>query len=77
MNAGSAPGVPSFQADLADPNSVPNEALLEPVDACLRLVVLALLEGCDVAAASEQGAESKSAPTSPSQLVFTGPVEVL
>jgi len=40
------------QADLADPNAEPSAAFLEPVDACLRCVALALLGGADDAAAA-------------------------
>jgi glutathione S-transferase len=46
-----APGRPAFPAELADPSAEPNEAYFAAVDACLRVVVLALVEGTQAAAA--------------------------
>lgn len=40
-------GIPAFSAPLADPNAAPNEAMLTGIDAVLRLVCMALLEGTD------------------------------
>jgi glutathione S-transferase len=41
------PGMPPVSAPLADPNATPSEAVLEAVDALLRTVCLALLEGVE------------------------------
>eukprot|EP00977_Amphora_coffeiformis_P018997 scaffold6829_cov171-Amphora_coffeaeformis.AAC.27 len=38
------PGVPPVSAPLADPNAIPNTAVQVAVDACFRVVVMALLE---------------------------------
>ncbi|CAM9497065.1 unnamed protein product [Ectocarpus sp. 12 AP-2014] len=43
------PGVPGVMAELADPNAKPNKDFLPPVDAALRHVVHALLEGHEAA----------------------------
>lgn len=40
-------GRPAFPAELADPNAVPNEDVVDLVDLCLRHVMVALLEGTD------------------------------
>jgi glutathione S-transferase len=40
-------GFPSYSAPLSDPNAVPNEAVKGSVDACLRLVSMAILNGLD------------------------------
>jgi glutathione S-transferase len=40
-------GFPSYSAPLSDPNAVPNEAVKGSVDACLRLVSMAMLNGLD------------------------------
>jgi len=40
-------GLIPYSAPLADPNAVPNEAVKPSVDACLRIVSLALLNGVD------------------------------
>jgi hypothetical protein len=45
------PGRPAFAAELADPNAEPNPAFLAPVDACLRVVVVALVQGREAARA--------------------------
>ena len=45
----SEPGLPSFHAELADPNAIPNEAYLRPVDVALRHVAHALVVGADAA----------------------------
>ena len=45
-------GSPRFQAPLADPYAKPNEALVPPVDTCLRHVAAALLGGAEEAAAA-------------------------
>lgn len=37
--------MPPYMAPLSDPNAVPNEAVLIPVDHCMRLVCEALLHG--------------------------------
>jgi glutathione S-transferase len=42
------PGSPSFHAELADPYAEPNEEFSQPVDVCLRHVVVALLDGVRV-----------------------------
>ena len=60
-----APGARPFQAPLADPSAKPNEAAVAPVDACLRHVARALIEGTDAAdaaaAADVAGAEGADA----------------
>ena len=59
------PGAKPFQAPLADPYAKPNEAAVAPVDACLRHVARALIEGTDAAeaaaAADVAGAEGADA----------------
>lgn len=44
------PGMPQFQAPLADPYAKPNEDVLPTVDICLRHIAHALLEGTEAAA---------------------------
>ncbi|CAM9246881.1 unnamed protein product [Ascophyllum nodosum] len=43
------PGVPGYGAELSDPNAKPNEAFKAPVDAALRHVAHALLQGHEAA----------------------------
>ena len=45
----SDPGLPAFHAELADPNAVPNDRYVGPVDVCLRHVAHALIVGAGVA----------------------------
>ena len=40
-------GMPPYSAPLSDPNATPNEAVLASVDAALRLVSLAMLDGTE------------------------------
>mmetsp|Transcript_32273 Transcript_32273/g.96802 ORF Transcript_32273/g.96802 Transcript_32273/m.96802 type:complete len:518 (-) Transcript_32273:555-2108(-) len=40
-------GIPSYSAPLADPNAISNEAVVASIDAVLRLVAVAMLEGVD------------------------------
>jgi glutathione S-transferase len=37
--------MPPYMAPLSDPNAVPNEAVQTPVDQCIRVVCMALLDG--------------------------------
>jgi len=48
----SGPGFPPVSADFSDPNVVPNEEAVPLVDAALRHVTHALIEGTDAASAS-------------------------
>jgi glutathione S-transferase len=40
-------GIPSYSAPLSDPNAVPNDSVKTSVDACLRILSLAMLNGID------------------------------
>ena len=42
-------GMPPFSAPLADPNAVPSDAVIGSVDACLKVVSIAMLDGIDAA----------------------------
>ena len=45
MRAAGTPGKKRFQAPLADPYAEPNLKYVDDMDSCLKLVVLALLQG--------------------------------
>jgi glutathione S-transferase len=48
--------MPPYMAPLSDPNAVPNEAVLKPVDQCIRTICGALLDSSELSHESEMEA---------------------